>query len=104
MASDTPTRPDAEIAAGPAESFIRRLREEAAAAWATGSRYYEASFSAMASTDPKTRAMTDPAGAIEAIEHVGYVNVTGGCSYPSGFPSPAGIQRIYLFRRPDSNG
>lgn len=114
MVSDTPTRPDPEMTTESAASpewqvFMRSVRRGAEDAWATGRRYYEASFLTMDRTGPHGHP-EDAAGAIEAIEsvgwkleHVGYVNLTGGGQSTGIFDSAAvRIRGFYLFRRPGS--
>jgi hypothetical protein len=114
MTSSTPTRPDAEqdpTTGSPQwQSFMSRVRQEAVDAWATGRHYYETSFVTIDLGQFSQAA--DAAGALEAIEsvgwrlaHVGYVSLTGMGQATGGFDSaPTRIRGIYLFRRPDADG
>jgi hypothetical protein len=87
---------------------MRAVRQAAEDAWATGRRYYEVNFLALDRT-PKWARQEDVAGAIEAIEgvgwkleHVGYVNVSG-TGQASGVLDSASlhVQGFYLFHRPE---
>ena len=113
MSSATPTRPDSTTD-DPASTvtpewrrFMASVKGAAEDAWATGRKYYEASYVAL-DNSPKFAKPDDVAGAIEAIEsagwkleHVGYVNVSGAGQATGVFDSAAlKVRGIYLFRRP----
>lgn len=87
--------------------FMGSVKQAAEDAWATGRKYHEANFLAL-DNSPKVAKPDDVAGAIEAIEsvgwkleHVGYVNVTGAGQATGVFDSAAlKVRGIYSFHRP----
>jgi hypothetical protein len=88
--------------------FMSSVKQAAESAWITGRKLYEVSFVAM-DNSPKFAKPHDVAGAIEAIEsvgwklvHTGYVNASGTGQAGGVFDSARLIVRgFYLFRRPD---
>jgi hypothetical protein len=113
MSSATPpTRPDSttddSVSTVTPEwvRFMGSVKRAAEDAWATGRKYYEANFLAL-DNSPKFAKPEDVAGAIEAIEsvgwrleHVGYVNVSGAGQATGVFDSAAlKVRGFYLFRR-----
>jgi len=113
MSSSTPTRPDETLDEGASTAtaewirFMGSVKKAAEDAWATGRRYYEASYLTL-DNSPKFAKPDDAAGAIEAIEsvgwkleHVGYVNVSGAGQATGVFDNAAlKVRGFYLFRRP----
>jgi hypothetical protein len=116
MSSATPSRPDSTTPDAVSTvtpewlTFMGSVKGAAEDAWATGRKYYEATYVAL-DNSPKFAKPDDVAGAIEAIEsvgwkleHVGYVNVSGAVQTTGVFDSaPSKVRGIYLFRRPASD-
>jgi hypothetical protein len=117
MGSSTPIRPDASTedvattATAEWVEFMSSVKRAAESAWATRRMLYEVSFVAMDNA-PKFAKPDDVAGAIEAIEsvgwkleHVGYVNVSGAGQATGVFDSAhLRVRGFYLFRRPAEDG